>query len=199
MRLTEPNHALQLTRRGCDPLFLGTRVHAEFTHLDVGLNERIGGCFGEDGMHAGAGVRNVRSERLDGLYISTLFTPLQNCNRLGLISSMGKVNAWGTYDNISPGSLWPILQIKPHQMLGQPPVVQLVHLVQDEIQQVKSRNQRRREVNVGRDGQFGVVSRVDGIGSCEDGSTGVEGGDDARFGNRDGLLFLLVSIVVFTM
>lgn len=75
-------------------------------------------------------------------------------------------------------------------MFGQSPIIHLVHFVQDEIEEVESRDERRREINVGRDGQLGVVSRVDGVGSGEYGRAGVQSGDDARFGDRDGLLLL---------
>jgi hypothetical protein len=75
-------------------------------------------------------------------------------------------------------------------MLGQPPIVHLVDFVEDEVEQVESRDERRREINVGRDGQLGVVSTVDGVGGCEDRGTSIEGGDDTGLCDGDGLLFL---------
>jgi hypothetical protein len=75
-------------------------------------------------------------------------------------------------------------------MLGQPPITDLVDLVQDEVKQIESGDQGGRKIDIGRDGQTGVVFRVDRVRRGQDGSPGVQGGDDTSFGDRDGLLFL---------
>lgn len=75
-------------------------------------------------------------------------------------------------------------------MLCQSAIIHLVDFVQHKVQQVKSRDEGRWEINVGRDGQFGIIARVDGVRSGQDGCSGVERSDDACFGNGDGLLFL---------
>lgn len=82
-------------------------------------------------------------------------------------------------------------------MLRQSSITHLIDLVQDEIEEVESRNERRWEINVSRNGQFGIVSRVDRVGSCQDRRPGVEGGDDPGLGNRDGLLLLPI-VSIFT-
>lgn len=75
-------------------------------------------------------------------------------------------------------------------MLRQPPIQRLIHIIKHKIQQVESRNERWWQIDVLRDGLRAVVFGPDGIGCCEDGCSGVECGDDAGFGNGDGLLFL---------
>lgn len=75
-------------------------------------------------------------------------------------------------------------------MLRQPSIAHLVNLVQYEIQQVESGDKRGREIDIGRYGEFGIISRVDGVGSCQDGCSSVEGGDDTCFGDGHRLLFL---------
>lgn len=82
-------------------------------------------------------------------------------------------------------------------MLGQASVTDLVDLVQDEVEQVESRDQSRRQVNVGWDGQTGVVFRIDGVRCGQDGSSGVEGGNDTSLGDRHGLLFLQRAALFF--
>ena len=82
-------------------------------------------------------------------------------------------------------------------MLGQASVTDLVDLVQDEVEQVESRDQSRRQVNVGWDGQTGVVFRIDGVRCGQDGSSGIEGGDDSSLGDRHGLLFLQRAALFF--
>lgn len=71
MRLTQSNHTLQLTCRGCNSLFLGPGVDTCFTHLDVGCDQRVGGSFSEDWVDLSPGVGDVRCQRLDWLgYVS---------------------------------------------------------------------------------------------------------------------------------
>ena len=76
-------------------------------------------------------------------------------------------------------------------MLGHPPVVNLVDLVKHEIQKIESGDQGRRQVDVLRNGQFGVVTRVDRVCSGQNGRPRVEGGDNTGLGDRNGLLLLI--------
>lgn len=62
--------------------------------------------------------------------------------------------------------------------------------IQDEVEQVESRNERGRQVDVGWDRQLGIVFRIDRVGGCENRRSRVQRGDDACFGDRDRLLFL---------
>lgn len=96
-----------------------------------------------------------------------------------------------TYDGVLIARFRPVLQIQPNKMLCQPSVAVLVDLVQDKVKQIETRDEGRREVDVGRDRQSRVVFRVDGIGGCEDGGSCIEGGDDTSFGDGYRLLFLL--------
>lgn len=79
----------------------------------------------------------------------------------------------GTHDDVVTGGVGSVLEVQPDEVLGQSPIAHLVNLVEDEVEQVESRDQSGRQVDVGGNGQFGVVPRVDGVGSCEDGSSGV--------------------------
>jgi len=51
-------------------------------------------------------------------------------------------------------------------MLGKPPIAHLVDLIQNKIKEIESRDQRWGKINVGGNGEFGVVSGVDGISGC---------------------------------
>mmetsp|Transcript_8350 Transcript_8350/g.18191 ORF Transcript_8350/g.18191 Transcript_8350/m.18191 type:complete len:313 (-) Transcript_8350:1741-2679(-) len=64
----------------------------------------------------------------------------------------------------------------------------LVGLVEHQIDEVESREERGGQVDVLDDGALGVVLRVDGVGGGEDRGARVEGADDARLGHRDRLL-----------
>ena len=68
-------------------------------------------------------------------------------------------------------------------MTGQTGVGLGVDAIQDEINQVKTREQGRREVDVLRDGQVRVVSAADGVGGSEDAGPGVQRRDDAGLGH----------------
>ena len=48
MGLREPDHALQLPSRRCDPLLTRTRVVTHIAHFDVRFNELRAGVFGND-------------------------------------------------------------------------------------------------------------------------------------------------------
>lgn len=75
-------------------------------------------------------------------------------------------------------------------MLSQPPIDVLVNLVEHKVQQVETGDQRRGQVDITRDGHIDIVFGPNRVGGCKDRGTGVEGGDDACFGDGDGLLFL---------
>ena len=75
-------------------------------------------------------------------------------------------------------------------MLRQLPIESLVNLVQHEVQQVEPRDERRRQVDVTRNRQVGVVLRADGVRCCKNRGSGIQCRDDASFGDGDGLLFL---------
>ena len=95
-----------------------------------------------------------------------------------------------THENVVAPGVGTVLEVEPDEMLGQPPIVHLVHLVKHEVEQIESRDQGRREIDVRRDGQFGVVPTVDRVGGGEYGSTRIERGDDTGFGDGYCLLFL---------
>mmetsp|Transcript_11512 Transcript_11512/g.37643 ORF Transcript_11512/g.37643 Transcript_11512/m.37643 type:complete len:644 (+) Transcript_11512:854-2785(+) len=73
-------------------------------------------------------------------------------------------------------------------VLSEPLVGRLVHLVEHEVNQVEAREQRGRQVDVVDDGSLRVVLGVDRVGGGEDGRARVERADDARLCDRDRLL-----------
>ena len=75
-------------------------------------------------------------------------------------------------------------------MLGQLAVEVLVNLIQDEIQQIETRDQSRRKVDVPRHREVNVVLRADRVGRSKDRSSGVQRGDDTGLGDGYCLLFL---------
>lgn len=95
-----------------------------------------------------------------------------------------------TCQNILAARIGPVFEIEADQVLGQPPIADLVDLVQDKVEQIESRDQGRRKVDVGRNGQARVIFRVDRVRRGQDRGTSVEGRDDTGLGDRDGLLFL---------
>jgi hypothetical protein len=52
-------------------------------------------------------------------------------------------------------------------MLGEPAVKGIVHLIEDEIEKVESRDERWWEVDVACNRQIHVIFRADGVGCCE--------------------------------
>lgn len=75
-------------------------------------------------------------------------------------------------------------------MLREPSVEGVLNLVKYEIQQIETRDQGRREVDVPRDGEVDVVFRAYRIGRSEDGRPGIESGDNTCLCDRYSLLFL---------
>lgn len=67
MSLRETNHALELTGGSRDALLCGADVLAELAHLDVRVDELLGGFVGDLGVDFLAGVGDVRGEEFDWL------------------------------------------------------------------------------------------------------------------------------------
>lgn len=84
----------------------------------------------------------------------------------------------------------PVLEVQADEMPRQPTIVDLVNLVEDEVEQVESRDEGRGQVDVARDGPVEVVLAADGVGGGQDRGARIEGRDDAGFRDGDGLLFL---------
>lgn len=57
-----------------------------------------------------------------------------------------------TYNDIVTGRLWLVLKIKPDEMFRQSSITHLVNLVQDEIQEIESRNKRWGQIDISRNG-----------------------------------------------
>ena len=68
-------------------------------------------------------------------------------------------------------------------------ILSLCLLIEDEVDEVESGEQRRWELDVLNHTKLRVVLRVDRIGSGKDSCASVECADDTCFGNRDSLLF----------
>lgn len=173
MGFTQPDHALQLTSRGGDPAVVAPRVGSGIPHLDVGLHERIRRFGSEDGLNVVASPGDVGSKVLDFLQTDAMVSW-----RSASISSR-----IGAHHDIGTGSLRLVLEVQADQVLREHAVALIVDLVEDEVQQVETRDQGRRQVDVARDGPLEVVLGPDGVGCREDRSTGVQGGDDT--GLRD--------------
>lgn len=66
-----------------------------------------------------------------------------------------------THKNVKRSTFGLVLKVQSDQMLGKPSVHALVDLVQHEVQEIESRDQRRREVDVLGDGPLGVWIKVE--------------------------------------
>lgn len=73
-------------------------------------------------------------------------------------------------------------------MICETAVVRLCLLVQDQVNQVKSGEERGWQLDVLDDGEFGVILGMDRVSSGQDRGSGVQGANDTGFGNGDGLL-----------
>ena len=69
-------------------------------------------------------------------------------------------------------------------------VALLVALVQHDKEQIEPAHDRRRHRDVRPEALLPIVPAPDRVRGGEDGRARVEGGDDAGFGDGDGLLFL---------
>ena len=87
-------------------------------------------------MDLGSGVGNVCRENIDGLDVSFFFLVLARK---------------GTYNDIMSGSIGSVFEVETDEMFGQTPVAQLIDLVEDQVQEIKSRDQGRGEIDIGRD------------------------------------------------
>ena len=74
-------------------------------------------------------------------------------------------------------------------MLRYSEIDRLVAFVQDDEEEVETRHDRCTHGYVGSQADLAVIATSDGVGRCEDRSTGVEGCLNTSFGDRDGLLF----------
>ena len=70
--------------------------------------------------------------------------------------------------------------VERDEVRGELPVGALVGLVEDQVDQVEAREQRRPQVDVVDDGALGVVLGVDRVGARKHGGARVERADDAR-------------------
>lgn len=77
----------------------------------------------------------------------------------------------GTYDEIVTGCFGSIFEVQSDQVFSQSSIAHLIDLVQHEVEQVESRDQSWGKIDIGGNREFGVVSGIDGIGSCQDGCT----------------------------
>ena len=69
-----------------------------------------------------------------------------------------------TYEDIlTASSQWRVLEVQRHQMLRELAIQNLVDVVQHQVQQVETGDQRRWEVDVLRHGLFWIVLRPNGI------------------------------------
>jgi hypothetical protein len=81
-------------------------------------------------------------------------------------SARSLVGGKGTYDDIVTGCIRPILEVERDEMLSKTPIAHLVDLVQNKIKKIESRDQCWGKIDIGGNGEFGVVSRIDGIRGC---------------------------------
>jgi len=78
--------------------------------------------------------------------------------------------------------------VDERDVLGETQIIVPVWLVLNQPEEVKTREQGGRQLDVLLDGAARVVAAVGGIGSGQDGDAGVESGQDAGLGDRDCLL-----------
>jgi hypothetical protein len=71
------------------------------------------------------------------------------------------------------GCIWSVFEVKGDQVLSKTPIAHLIDLVQNKVKKIESRDQRRGEIDVGGNREFGVVPGIDGISGCQDGRSGV--------------------------
>jgi hypothetical protein len=75
-------------------------------------------------------------------------------------------------------------------MLRQSAVANLVHIVEHKVQKVETRDERRWQVDVARDGPFTNVFGANGVGGGQNGCAGIQCGDDSGLSDGYCLLFL---------
>ena len=74
-------------------------------------------------------------------------------------------------------------------MLSKAKIVLTIRTIGDQPEQIETREQRGRKLDVLSDGFSVIVTTVGGIGSSQDGDASVEGGHDTGLGNGHCLLF----------
>lgn len=82
-------------------------------------------------------------------------------------------------------------------MLGQSSIDHLVDLIQDQVEQIESRNERWWKVDVSSDRLVHVVFGTNRVGCCEDGGSGVKSRDDSSFCDGHSLLFLVIALLAW--
>jgi hypothetical protein len=73
-----------------------------------------------------------------------------------------------THEHILTSTLRLVFKIQPNKMLRQPPIRGLIDLVKDEVQQIESRDESWRQIDISRNRQLWVILGVDRVGSGED-------------------------------
>ena len=95
-----------------------------------------------------------------------------------------------TYQDVLSTRLRIVLQVQAHKMLGKPAVKLFVDIVENQIEQVETRNEGWREIQVLRDCLIPIILGADGIGSGQDRRASIQCRDDPGLGDRNSLLFL---------
>ena len=145
MRLRQSNHRLQLSSGRGDSSITRARIRADIPHFDVGLDERVRRFLGEDGVYSITSERNVGGECLDRLSLSQTSVFRRE-------SAESRTN-----ENVDSSSIGSVLQVESNKMTSESSIVDLVNLVQNEIEQIESRDERRREIDISRDRPLEVV------------------------------------------
>lgn len=74
----------------------------------------------------------------------------------------------GAYQDVGAARLWSIFEVQADEMLGQPSVVGLIRLVQDQVQEVETGDEGGRQVDVACDGPFEIVLASDWVRCSQD-------------------------------
>ena len=76
-----------------------------------------------------------------------------------------------------------VFEVHSDQVAGKLAVSGLLDAVEDKVDQVESTQEGRRQIDVLRDRQIGVILAADWVGGSQNGCPGVEGCDDTGFGD----------------
>ena len=82
----------------------------------------------------------------------------------------------------------PVLIVERQEVARQLAIIGFVSLVQDEVDEIKSRDEGGWQVNIVNDRQTWVVSRADGVGTGQHTGSRIERGNNACLSNADCLL-----------
>jgi len=55
----------------------------------------------------------------------------------------------GTHDDVVSSCIWAVLKVKRDKMLSKTSIAHLINLIKDEVEEIKSRNKSRWEIDVG--------------------------------------------------